>query len=88
MFSASMVARGKPFPDLFLHAAQGIGAEPVTCTVIEDAVPGVEAGIAAGMRVLAYVGAAHADRAGLADAGGIAFDAMDDLPRLLGNQGS
>jgi len=88
MFSASMVARGKPFPDLFLRAAQGIGAEPQTCTVIEDAVPGVEAGIAAGMRVLAYAGAAHADRAGLAEAGGTVFDAMDDLPRLLSNQGS
>lgn len=88
MFSASMVARGKPFPDLFLHAAQGIGAEPVTCTVIEDAVPGVEAGVAAGMRVFAYVGAAHADRAALLAAGGIVFETMDDLPRLLGNQGS
>jgi len=88
MFSASMMPRGKPFPDLFLHAARGIGVAPGTCTVIEDAVPGVEAGIAAGMRVFAYSGAAHADRAGLVKAGGIAFDAMDDLPRLLGNQGS
>jgi HAD superfamily hydrolase (TIGR01509 family) len=88
MFSASMVSRGKPFPDLFLHAAQGIGAQAAECTVIEDAVPGVEAGIAAGMRVLAYAGAAHADRAGLAAAGAWVFDAMDDLPRLLSNRGS
>lgn len=88
MFSASLVPRGKPFPDLFLHAARGIGVEPSTCTVIEDAVPGVEAGVAAGMRVFAYAGAAHADRAALVAAGGIAFEAMDDLPRLLGNQGS
>lgn len=88
MFSASMVARGKPFPDLLLHAARGIGVEPSTCAVIEDAVPGVEAGVAAGMRVFAYAGAAYADRAALVAAGGIAFEAMDDLPRLLGNQGS
>ena len=88
MFSASMVPRGKPFPDLFLLAAHGIGAAPETCSVIEDAVPGVQAGIAAGMRVFAYAGASHADRAGLVEAGGIVFDAMDDLPRLLGNQGS
>lgn len=83
LFSAAMVARGKPFPDLFLHAAHGIGARPQDCVVIEDAVPGVEAGRAAGMRVFAYAGAAHADRAGLAAAGGILFDAMDDLPPLL-----
>ncbi len=88
LFSASMVARGKPFPDLFLHAARGIGIEPENCTVIEDAVPGVEAGVAAGMRVFAYAGAAHADRAALVAAGGVAFDTMDDLPRLLGKQGS
>lgn len=88
MFSASMVERGKPFPDLFLHAARGIGVEPEACIVIEDAVPGVEAGIAAGMRVLAYAGAAHADRAGLVAAGGSLFDSMDDLPRLLSNRGS
>jgi HAD superfamily hydrolase (TIGR01509 family) len=88
MFSASMMSRGKPFPDLFLHAARGIAAPAAECTVIEDAVPGVQAGIAAGMRVLAYAGAAHADRAGLAAAGGTLFDSMDDLPRLLSNRGS
>lgn len=88
LFSAAMVARGKPFPDLFLHAARGIGAVPQDCVVIEDAVPGVEAGRAACMRVLAYAGAAHADREGLIRAGGILFDAMDDLPPLLENRAS
>ena len=88
MFSASMVARGKPFPDLFLHAAAAIGAAAANCTVVEDAVPGVQAGTAAGMRVLAYAGAGHADREGLAAAGGILFDRMDDLPRLLDNPAS
>ncbi|MGE0153425.1 MAG: HAD family hydrolase [Reyranellaceae bacterium] len=88
MFSAAMVARGKPFPDLFLHAASGIGARPPDCTVIEDAVPGVEAGVAAGMRVLAYAGASHADRAGLKAAGGAVFEAMEELPRLLRKRGS
>lgn len=86
MYSASMVARGKPFPDLFDFAARSLGVAPADCVVIEDAVPGVEAGIAAGMRVLAYAGAAHADRPGLAAAGGELFDAMDDVPRLLGLQ--
>ncbi|MGE0661208.1 MAG: HAD family hydrolase [Reyranellaceae bacterium] len=84
MFSAAMVPRGKPFPDLFQHAAREMGADPADCVVIEDAVAGVQAGSAAGMRVLAYAGAAHADHAGLQEAGGVLFERMDDLPRLLG----
>jgi HAD superfamily hydrolase (TIGR01509 family) len=83
MFSASMVERGKPFPDLFLHAASSIGVDSRQCTVIEDAVPGVQAGVAAGMEVLAYAGAPHADRSGLAAAGGTVFDDMRDVPHLL-----
>ena len=88
LFSASMVPRGKPFTDLFLHAAAAMGAESADCRVVEDAVPGVQAGTAAGMRVLAYAGAGHADRDGLQAAGGILFDRMDDLPRLLDNPAS
>jgi HAD superfamily hydrolase (TIGR01509 family) len=84
MFSATMVARGKPYPDLFLHAAKGMGFAPADCAVVEDAVPGVTAGRAAGMRVLAYAAAAHADRAGLKEAGGELFDNMAQLPHLLG----
>ena len=41
----------KPDPKLFLHAAQHFGADPSRCVVIEDSMPGVEAGLAAGMRV-------------------------------------
>ena len=83
VFSASMVPRGKPYPDLFLHAAAGLGVEPRRCVVVEDAIPGVQAGRAAGMRVLAYAGAPYADRAGLEAAGGQPFDRMRDLPLLL-----
>ncbi len=88
MFSATMVPRGKPFPDLFLHAARRMGAAPADCVVVEDAVPGVTAGRAAGMRVLAYAAAPHADRAGLAEAGGVLFDDMARLPALLGVAGA
>jgi HAD superfamily hydrolase (TIGR01509 family) len=84
MFSATMVPRGKPFPDLFLHAARGMGAAPADCVVVEDAVPGVTAARAAGMRALAYAAAPHADRTGLAAAGGTLFDDMAQLPALLG----
>ena len=70
IFSASQVPRGKPFPDLFLHAAIAMNEQPFDCIVVEDSVPGVQAAQAAGMRALAYAGAPHADRAALAAAGG------------------
>jgi HAD superfamily hydrolase (TIGR01509 family) len=59
LFSATMVAHGKPAPDLFLHASAQMGTEPRRCVVIEDSVPGVEAARAAGMTVLGFHGGAH-----------------------------
>ena len=59
IFSSTMVARGKPAPDLFLHAAATMGAAPEACLVIEDSVPGVTAARAAGMRVVGFSGGGH-----------------------------
>jgi beta-phosphoglucomutase-like phosphatase (HAD superfamily) len=84
LFSAEQVQRGKPAPDLFLFAAQRMGAAPAACAVIEDSVPGVQAGLAAGMRVLAYAGDPMSVKSGLLDFGVQAFFDMADLPRLLG----
>lgn len=58
-FTASEVARGKPAPDLFLHAAARMGADPATCIVLEDSLNGVRAGLAAGMRVWRFTGGSH-----------------------------
>ncbi len=60
LFSASMVENGKPAPDLFLHAAAEMGSTPEHSLVIEDSVPGVEAGVAAGMTVIGFTGGSHA----------------------------
>ncbi|WP_019906509.1 HAD family hydrolase [Methylobacterium sp. 77] len=59
IFSATMVSRGKPAPDLFLFAAAEMGFAPGRCLVVEDSVPGVTAARAAGMRVLGFVGGGH-----------------------------
>ncbi|WP_280791078.1 HAD-IA family hydrolase [Mesorhizobium sp. L2C089B000] len=83
MFSSTMVSRGKPFPDLFLHAAKTMGFAPADCIVIEDSVAGTQAGIAAGMRVYAYHGDPYSDRDGLASAGGVLFDDMRELAGLV-----
>jgi HAD superfamily hydrolase (TIGR01509 family) len=59
IYSATMVARGKPAPDLFLYAARAMGVAPERCLVIEDSVPGVTAASAAGMRVAGFTGGGH-----------------------------
>ncbi|GAB4064302.1 HAD family hydrolase [Ancylobacter sonchi] len=58
-FTASEVSRGKPAPDLFLHAATRMGAEPAACVVVEDSVAGLQAGVAAGMQVWHFTGGSH-----------------------------
>lgn len=59
VFSAQQVARGKPEPDLFLHAAREIGVTPGSCLVIEDSPFGVRAAKAAGMRCAGFTGGSH-----------------------------
>jgi HAD superfamily hydrolase (TIGR01509 family) len=81
IFSAQDVAAGKPAPDLFLHAAASVGAPPARCVVVEDSVPGVQAGVAAGMRVFGY--AARTPSRQLEAAGATVFESMDRLPALL-----
>ncbi|KPC88490.1 hydrolase [Streptomyces sp. NRRL WC-3753] len=54
IFSSQDVGRGKPAPDLFLHAAGRMGVEPERCAVIEDSPLGVQAAVAAGMDVYGF----------------------------------
>ena len=59
VFSAEQVARPKPYPDVYLFAAQQLGVEPSRCLVVEDSVAGLNAARAAGMKTIAFVGASH-----------------------------
>ena len=59
IFSAVMVARGKPAPDLFLFAAREMNADPARAVVIEDSVPGVRAAASANMAVIGFCGGSH-----------------------------
>jgi HAD superfamily hydrolase (TIGR01509 family) len=59
VYSAAMVRRGKPAPDLFLYAAEQMGAEPEATIVVEDSFAGVDAAIAARMTAIGFSGGSH-----------------------------
>jgi len=73
--------RGKPAPDVYLHAAAAEGIDPAACLAIEDSIPGIAAAVAAGMDCLG-LGPAGRDDA-LRAAGATPFRSMHDLPDLL-----
>ena len=81
VFSAWTVPRGKPHPDLFLHAAEAMGADPAACVVVEDTPSGVTAAVRAGMPVLGYAG--DSDEQALRDAGATVLHSLEELPAIL-----
>ncbi len=83
IYSASEVARPKPFPDIYLYAASQMQTSPQDCVVIEDSPTGAKAGRAAGMKVLGYGTVTHL-HGPLKEAGAEVFDDMRRLPALLG----
>ncbi|MGX2996557.1 HAD family hydrolase [Streptomyces sp. JNUCC 64] len=80
VFSSEDVGRGKPAPDLFLHAARRMGVAPERCVVVEDSPLGVRAARAAGMDVYGYTAMTSAERLG--DVTGL-FGDMGELYGLL-----
>jgi len=76
------VEHGKPAPDIFLLAAERMGASPARCAVVEDSASGVTAGLAAGMAVFAFAGGVtSADQ--LSIDGAVVFQEMRELPTKL-----
>lgn len=58
-FSASMVSKPKPSPDIYLHAAETLGKSPANCLAIEDSVSGCTSALSAGMNVIGFCGGQH-----------------------------
>jgi HAD superfamily hydrolase (TIGR01509 family) len=81
--TASDVAQGKPAPDIFLRSAQLLGVDPSECWVIEDSKPGVAAGLAAGMRVIAITNTHPAEELGHATR---VVGGYEEIEKLLLNQ--
>ncbi|WP_328915347.1 MULTISPECIES: HAD family hydrolase [unclassified Streptomyces] len=80
IFSSQDVGRGKPAPDLFLHAARTMGVAPERCAVVEDSPLGVQAARAAGMDVYGFTAMTPAAKLAAATA---LFGSMTELPDLL-----
>ena len=92
LFSATEVANGKPAPDIFLMAANRMGADPEKCVVIEDSAAGVQGAVAANMLAIGFLGGAHirpghSEKLVAAGAHGLA-DTFDHVARLLGLEAS
>jgi HAD superfamily hydrolase (TIGR01509 family) len=87
IFSTALVTHGKPAPDIFLYAAEKMGASPGRSVAIEDSAPGVTAAKAAGMATFGFTGGSHCrpgHAARLVAAGAdLVFAEMRDLPRLI-----
>ena len=86
IFSADDVEHAKPAPDLFLHAAAAMDVDPERCVVVEDSRYGVQAAVAAGMRVLGYSGGLTSAET-LRQMGASPFADMRELPGLVGADG-
>jgi HAD superfamily hydrolase (TIGR01509 family) len=87
IFSTAIVSRGKPAPDIYLHAARAVGHLPEACVVVEDSPHGITGAKAAGMRAIGFLGGSHANAAladGLRAAGAALVVAhMRDLPEAI-----
>ena len=81
--SGESVAHGKPAPDIFLACAGRLGVAPERCLVIEDAVAGIQAAHAGGMRCLAVRRAGQADPPGLEAADQIVTSLAEASPALV-----
>jgi HAD superfamily hydrolase (TIGR01509 family) len=83
IFSTSDVERGKPHPDIYLHAAATMGRhDPERCLVIEDSPIGVTGAVAAGMQVFGFAELMPAYKLEASGAHRI-FERMHDLPTLI-----
>lgn len=88
VFSFEDVTRGKPAPDLFLHAASTLGVVPTQAIVVEDSLTGIQAAVAAGMRPLGYCppnndGSDNILLPAMRELGAEVFFAMDELIPLI-----
>jgi len=72
-YSAQFMARGKPAPDIYLHAAEQLGLAPETCLALEDSHAGTLAALAAGMTCFTVPDLSHSALEAFADVNDLVF---------------
>ena len=82
IYSTRDVARAKPYPDVYLHAAEQMGFTPTECLVVEDSVLGVQAAKAAGMTVIGYTSSMSSEKL-LAAGANLTIEHMHKLKELF-----
>ncbi|MCQ9618062.1 HAD family phosphatase [Paenalcaligenes niemegkensis] len=82
LFSGVDVPRNKPYPDVYLKAAEALATDPQHCAIVEDSITGIRAGFAAGATVFAY-DPKHNPEPLLNAGAAVVFNSMCDLPNLL-----
>lgn len=84
LYSTALVARGKPFPDIFLHAAAQLGVDITHSVIIEDSLSGMRAGVASGARVLGLCADDFADPDAARTSGAEPVPSLDAVAEVLG----
>lgn len=82
IFSAQHVAQGKPAPDVYEYAAEGLGVKPENCIAIEDSPHGLSAAVAAGMKTVAVPNPFVKDRNAFAEAN-VVLDSLEQFDKTL-----
>ena len=82
-FSAEFVRRGKPAPDIYLHAAAQLAVQPVSCLALEDSRLGTQAAQAAGMTCFTVPDLSHSAHSDFADINDRVFGSLHEVLHLI-----
>lgn len=86
-YSAEFMQRGKPAPDIYLHAAEQLGEAPENCLALEDSRAGTRAAIAAGMTCYTVPDISHSNIADFAEINGNIFHSLRAVLDLIRREG-
>ena len=78
-YSAEFMERGKPAPDIYLHAADQLGIAPEACLALEDSRLGTMAALAAGMTCYTVPDLSHTRLSDFADINDRLYGSLDDI---------
>ncbi len=85
-YTADLVDKGKPAPDVYLYTAEKLGVKPENCLALEDSPNGARAAVSAGMTCYAIPDPSHSKKEAFADITPHVFDSLLDVLAELQGQ--